>query len=165
MIAQLKDDFAASLGAPPPATESDEPYHLSEAYETEQIRKIVSEAEYPSRAAFGALVRQHVSRLGDEHADAFDADEDLVYESVAKLFYASATHDWPAGEQFKHKARQVGVALNAEGGFALMQCGFYAFSWLVQQLERKVTGGSHPWTSAFTKPVEWSFSGVGEWRF
>ena len=147
--------------------ELDEQFEEQEmANERAQVRRIVSDADFPSQESFKAFVKPHLGRLGMDHVCAFHISEDLIYQSVRTLFFASGEDDWPLGADFKGKARQVGVALNNAGNFVTMQTGFYCFTWLVQKLERDLTGKSpeHAGAFAFDPPVSCAFSGVGEWR-
>ena len=135
-----------------------------------QARRIVSDADFPSQEAFKAFVKPHLGRVGMDQVCAFNISEDLIYQSVRTLFFASGEGDWPMGEEFQDKARQVGVALNNAGNFVTMKTGWYCFMWLVQKLEhdqRDLTGESSDWLRwwrVFDPPVSYAFSGVGEWR-
>ena len=77
----------------------------------------------------------------NECANALHAHSALVYESIARLFYASFTDD------VKRKAHAVGVELNEKGGMPLMWVVYYGFSQSVMMMEkekRPVTCVGHP---------------------
>ena len=164
LINQLKAEALTTPYTGP--NDASEPYECSEAHENEQALKVLRNADFPTQPRFVGMVRALLVSHGMvDCVDVFEVNEDLVYESTAKLFYMNAPlRDYPVGPEFRAKARGVGEVLDAEGGINLMRCTFYAVSWLSQILEGEVgTGPSPPYMSV--RPIDASWRGVGEWSF
>ena len=82
--------------------------------------------------------------------------QEIVYQSVAKLFYTTCTDT--------QRAKAVGEELNTAGGIRLMRCAFYAFKWVVVKFLTDME--IEPWyAQVFYIYIEVAWDGVGEWKF
>lgn len=152
MITALKTDWLNADYSP----------HIDEEIAREQavVRRVISDAEFPDPTEFTEVV-QSASRLAfaDDLLLTFGVHQEIVYQSVAKLFYATCT------DALRARARAIGEELNAAGGIRLMRSAFYAFKWLVAKFLTDM--GIEPWysTQVFYIYIEVAWDGVGEWKF
>ena len=155
MITALKTDWLNADYSP----------HIDEEIAREQavVRRVISDAEFPDPAEFTEVV-QSANRLAfaddlavfaDDLLLTFGMHQEIVYQSVAKLFYATCTDT--------QRAKAVGEELNTAGGIRLMRCAFYAFKWVVAKFLTDM--GIEPWyAQVFYIYIEVAWNGVGEWK-
>ena len=156
MISALKTDWHNADYSP----------HIDEEIAREQavVRRVISDAEFPDPAEFTEVV-QSANRLAfvddlaafaDDLLLTFGMHQEIVYQSVAKLFYTTCTDT--------QRAKAVGEELNTAGGIRLMRCAFYAFRWVVAKFLTDME--IEPWyAQVFYIYIEVAWDGVGEWKF
>ena len=163
MITALKTDWLNADYSP----------HTDEEIAREQavVRRVISDAEFPDpteftefvqsayRLAFAddlAVFADDLAVFADDLLLTFGMHQEIVYQSVAKLFYATCTDT--------QRAKAVGEELNAAGGIRLMRCAFYAFKWVVAKFLTDME--IEPWyAQVFYIYIEVAWDGVGEWKF
>ena len=97
-----------------------------------------------------------LAAFADDLLLTFGMHQEIVYQSVAKLFYATCTDT--------QRAKAVGEELNTAGGIRLMRCAFYAFKWVVAKFLTDME--IEPWyAQVFYIYIEVAWDGVGEWKF
>ena len=156
MITALKTDWLNADYSP----------HIDEEIAREQavVRRVISGAEFPDPAKFTEVVQSacrlafadDLAAFADDLLLTFGMHQEIVYQSVAKLFYTTCTDT--------QRAKAVGEELNTAGGIRLMRCAFYAFKWVVAKFLTDME--IEPWyAQVFYIYIEVAWDGVGEWKF
>ena len=94
-------------------------------------------------------------------ARALKRHHELVFKSVAKLFYLSLT------DEYKTKARRIGQELDAKGGMALMQLVYYGISHATKMVADELPDSDSDKMRAISTiyyMTSVAFHGVGEWQ-
>lgn len=149
LIAQLKAEWCAAKYTPEQDGEHDEEL----AYEEAQMRSIVETSTFPSREELLSWVLHAYPQF----EGILPQHTNLVYASVAKIFYATCT------DACREKVRAVGEELNAAGGLKLMQCAYYAFSIVAVQAAGAKGPGWDPFGRVMHRLVASYFDGIGDW--
>lgn len=140
-----------------PEDDPTEPYELGLVHEDAQCRQIVQEGVFPSPVEFEDLMRYRNSvRPSDTFFDTYAKHPEVIYSSVARLFFSSFT------DEFEARALVIGYELHELGEMKTMQTSFYAFSDVVQKMAWHEHGSPIMGTS-FYKKLEFAWDGVGHW--
>ena len=137
------------------------------ALEEELGRTLIEEVTFPTEHDFYKMMQDWCLRASlsdletsEVWARALKEHHELVYTSVAKLFYASLT------DAYKTKARRIGQELDAEGGMPLMQLVYYGISHATKMVADELPGSDSDKMRAIASVyymVSVAFDGVGEW--
>lgn len=149
LVAWLKAEWDAAIYTPPEDNEL--------AREHEEKRSLIKAAVFPALEqvwpkvleAFWARAGLHTEKVAK-----------FVYESAAKLFYATGT------DAYEAKVRAVGEELHAAGeklddigGYLLMHVAIYALKWTL----KVVAPTKETLRCGMCKLVETTFKGIGGW--
>ena len=143
-----------------------EPIELSQTCEEELARKVIEEGTFPSKHQFHAMMQEWCLKTTltnnfEFWAPALNDHHELVYESVARLFYMSLT------DEFETKARRIGEELDARGGMPLMQVVYYGVSHAAKSASDELPESDPAKMGAVSTiyyMVSDAFNGVGDWR-
>ena len=127
------------------------------AREDEQAMQLIKDVVFPNRHEFHDHFVWANDKVNADYLGLFVRHEQLVYDSVAMLFYASKT------DALQHTAQDVGRELHEKGGIKLMQTVYYGYSWLVRKFlhDRNKAG----WIAqVLYSDIDRNWNHVGNWR-
>ena len=157
-ITELRADFFAAPYTTPSSPEL--------AREEKDARRLISEGTFPDPSEFFNMVQSwclintlREFELSELYARMLYDNFELVFNSTAKIFYASFT------DEFVPAVRAVATELDEKGGIELMRLVYYSVENVAQKAEKALTGEVGVGSEVLGGMVlSAAFNGVGEWR-